>query len=87
MFEGLEIWLEEKYRVLQGTYPVISISFANVKETKNFSGVFRLIWTMWMLRWHRLKRSSMLLHWRRKEFRQNTSGDTGLHLREKVLIG
>ncbi len=33
LFEGLAIWEEEAYRKLQGTYPVISLSFANVKET------------------------------------------------------
>ena len=33
LFEGLSIWQEEKYRKLQGTYPVISLSFANIKET------------------------------------------------------
>lgn len=33
LFEGLSIYEEEKYRELQGTYPVISLSFANVKET------------------------------------------------------
>lgn len=33
LFEGLSIWQEEKYRSLQGTCPVISLSFANVKET------------------------------------------------------
>lgn len=32
LFEGLSIWQEEKYRLLQGTYPVISLTFANVKE-------------------------------------------------------
>ena len=32
IFEGLSIWQEEKYRELQGTYPVINLSFANVKE-------------------------------------------------------
>ena len=32
LFEGLSIWQEEKYRQLQGTYPVISLSFARVKE-------------------------------------------------------
>ena len=32
LFEGLSIWEDEKYRALQGTYPVISLSFANVKE-------------------------------------------------------
>ncbi|MGN0322024.1 MAG: AAA family ATPase [Oliverpabstia sp.] len=33
LFEGLSIWNEEAYRNLQGTWPVISLSFANVKET------------------------------------------------------
>lgn len=32
LFEGLSIWEEEKYRTLQGTYPVISLSFARIKE-------------------------------------------------------
>ncbi len=32
LFEGLFIWQEEKYRAMQGTYPVISLSFANIKE-------------------------------------------------------
>ncbi|MDE5893116.1 MAG: ATP-binding protein [Acetatifactor sp.] len=32
LFEGLSIWREEKYRQLQGTYPVIALSFAKVKE-------------------------------------------------------
>ena len=33
LFEGLSIWEDAKYRKLQGTYPVISLSFARVKET------------------------------------------------------
>ncbi len=33
LFEGLSIWREEKYRQMQGTYPVIALSFAKVKET------------------------------------------------------
>ena len=32
LFEGLSIWEKEEYRNIQGTYPVISLSFANVKE-------------------------------------------------------
>ena len=32
LFEGLSIWEDEKYRAIQGTYPVIFLSFANVKE-------------------------------------------------------
>ncbi len=31
IFEGLSIWKEEKYRELQGTYPVIFLSFADIK--------------------------------------------------------
>ena len=37
LFAGLSIWKEDKYRELQGTYPVISLSFANVKE-KTYEG-------------------------------------------------
>ncbi|EOS35731.1 hypothetical protein C808_04472 [Lachnospiraceae bacterium M18-1] len=33
LFQNLSIWKEEKYRELQGTYPVIFLSFADVKET------------------------------------------------------
>ena len=32
IFEGLRIWEDENYRQLQGTYPVISLSFANIKK-------------------------------------------------------
>ena len=32
MFKDLSIWQEEKYRKLQGTYPVISLSFADIKD-------------------------------------------------------
>ena len=32
LFQGLAIWEEEKYRRLQGTWPVIFLSFAKVKE-------------------------------------------------------
>ena len=33
LFENLAIWKEEKYRKLQGTYPVISLSFASIKDS------------------------------------------------------
>ena len=32
LFEGLPLWEEEKYHALQGSYPVISLNFAKVKE-------------------------------------------------------
>ena len=31
LFSGLNIWEDEKYRELQGTYPVINLSFAGIK--------------------------------------------------------
>lgn len=33
IFEGLDIWQEESYRQLQGSYPVINLSFADIKES------------------------------------------------------
>ena len=33
LFEGLSIWQEQKYRAMQGTYPVISLSFAHIKRS------------------------------------------------------
>ncbi len=32
LFEGLDIWKEQKYREIQGKYPVIFISFAEIKQ-------------------------------------------------------
>lgn len=33
MFENLSIWREEEYREFQGSYPVISLSLASIKES------------------------------------------------------
>lgn len=33
LFEGLSIWREEKFRKIQGTYPVIALSFSDIKES------------------------------------------------------
>ncbi len=33
VFEGLSIWEDETYRSIQGTYPVISLSFARIKDS------------------------------------------------------
>ena len=32
LFEGLDVWKDEGFRKLQGTYPVIFLSFAGVKQ-------------------------------------------------------
>lgn len=37
LFEGLSIWEDEEYHKIQGTYPVISLSFANIKENHYIS--------------------------------------------------
>ena len=42
LFHSLSIWKEKKYRNLQGTFPVISLSFANVKEKDYSSTVLRI---------------------------------------------
>lgn len=42
LFQGLAIWEKEKYQELQGTYPVISLSFANVKERNYETTVQRM---------------------------------------------
>ncbi|MCI9662734.1 MAG: AAA family ATPase [Lachnospiraceae bacterium] len=42
LFEGLSVWKDEKYRNMQGTFPVISLSFANVKES-DYAGAERSI--------------------------------------------
>jgi hypothetical protein len=38
LFEGLTIWKEEKYQQMQGTYPVVSLSFAKIKDN-NYQGM------------------------------------------------
>lgn len=45
LFQGLSIWNYAKYRELQGTYPVLSLSFANIKE-KNYSNARKKICQM-----------------------------------------
>jgi hypothetical protein len=46
LFEGLFIWQDGEYRNIQGTYPVISLSFANVKENtyeKTLERIYQII--------------------------------------------
>lgn len=45
IFQGMNIWKEEKYRALQGTYPVIAMSFSGIKE-KSFCGAKKKICKM-----------------------------------------
>lgn len=45
LFERLSVWEDPKYRGLQGTYPVISLTFANIKE-KNYQDTRKRICQM-----------------------------------------
>lgn len=45
LFQGLQIWDNKKFRKLQGTYPVISLTFANIKEP-DYAGARRKICQM-----------------------------------------
>ncbi len=42
LFEGLDIWKDKNYREIQGTYPVIFLSFAAVKETNIEDAKYRI---------------------------------------------
>ena len=42
LFEGLSIWEKEDYRAIQGKYPVIFLSFADVKQDNYRDAIYRL---------------------------------------------
>ena len=78
LFEGLSIWKEEKYRELQGTYPVIALSFANVKET-TYSVTSYRIRQLLMMQYENnsfLRESELLSDAEKKYFEHMTSGMT-----------
>jgi len=55
LFEGLSIWGEERYRQLQGTYPVIFMSFAgvkadNIKDVKAAVKIVSVCHILWFYR-------------------------------------
>ncbi len=78
LFEGLAIWKEEHYRNLQGTYPVISLSFANIKE-KGYKNCRRkicyLLWNLYVDN-HFLLESGILTQ-SEKDFFNRISADMG----------
>lgn len=42
LFEGLSVWKDERYRQIQGTYPVIFLSFADVKQNNCADAVTKI---------------------------------------------
>ncbi len=70
LFEGLHIWKEETYRAMQGTYPVLSLSFANVKENtyaKAKIQIFQILSDLYVKRQY-LKVSGLLIEQEQKYF-------------------
>ena len=43
LFEGMKLWEDTKYHSLQGSFPVISLSFAGVKETGDFGEMRKMM--------------------------------------------
>lgn len=76
LFASLSIWKEEKYRKLQGTFPVISLSFANIKES-DYSAARKKICQMLtdLYTDHIFLLNSDILTKRDQEFFQNISPD------------
>lgn len=78
LFEGLHIWEEEKYRELQGTYPVIFLSFGDIKETtfeKAYKKLCRII-EMLLNRYDFLLEGDALNENEKRIFRQMSAGMT-----------
>ncbi|MCI9384531.1 MAG: AAA family ATPase [Lachnospiraceae bacterium] len=76
LFERFSIWEDEKYRKLQGTYPVISLSFANVKESSYESTVQRInqILTNLYYEYSFLLEGDALLSEEKEDFRSVSKG-------------
>lgn len=76
LFEGLAIWQEEKYRQLQGTYPVINLSFARIKENTYDKTIERLqeIIRGAFIQHHFLKDSDLLLESEKEYFARVLNG-------------
>ncbi len=71
MFEGLSVWEHGEYRAMQGTWPVISLTFANVKEKSYESAIQRMnqILTDLYYEFSFLTASDRLLPEEKKDFR------------------
>lgn len=76
LFEGLDVWKDEKYRELQGKYPVIFISFASVKENtfeQAIESIYRILIDVYNKNQFLLK--SGLLEEEEKRYFMNISTD------------
>jgi len=76
IFSGLAVWEDEKYRNLQGTYPVISLSFADIKETSFDETKKKICYLLKILynKYDFLLDSDVLNESEKEEFRRSLSG-------------
>lgn len=78
LFRGLRIWEDEKYRKLQGTYPVVFISLADIKETSFEAARSKLCQIIQLLfyRYEYLLQSSVLGEGEKSGLRKMIAGIT-----------
>lgn len=72
LFENLSIWKEEKFQKLQGTYPVLYLSFADVKQSEYkdaVSKIKRIISTLYQ-QFEHIAGSELLSEVQREQFRR-----------------
>ena len=93
LFQGLNIWESENYRELQGTYPVISLSFANVKE-RNYEAAIQRIFQIIIDLYHNTRISleeSRLLEEEKRYFAEisssmsETAATMAIHRLSRIL--
>lgn len=78
LFQGLRIWENERYRELQGTYPVIFFSLADIKETSFEAARSKLCQIIQLLfyRYEYLLQSSILEEGEKNGLRKMIAGVT-----------
>lgn len=91
LFQGLAIWENEKYRGLQGTFPVLFLSFADIKET-TFEEACKKICMLIQLVYNKfdfLLESDVLNENEKRDFRQISSDaeNSVVSLSLKMLSG
>lgn len=72
LFQELAIWEDEEYRKIQGTYPVISLSFANVKGNsykENLYEICRILKRLYIQHYYLLN-SELLTEGEKREFKE-----------------
>ena len=75
LFEGLSVWEKEDYRAIQGKYPVIFLSFADVKQDNYRDAIYKIkkIIANVYQQFHEIGRSEALTEVQRRQFMNVTA--------------